>query len=152
MRLCRCVRYAHASMCVLMCFAAISTQRWPEHLNPPIPTPVLADDMPFTPALPAPAPPERLLHIQDGSVYSSKLRPICSIKNNLIKTVYKAAHGTGNQTAVSFAPCTQLCLYRLEVEGYSRVWNYLFARWKSLEKPFEYANSGQIKSCWWVWM
>ncbi len=79
---------------------------------------------------------------RNDSVHSSKLKPICSIKNNPIKTIYKPAHCTSNQTALSFAPCAQLCLYRLQVEGYSRVWNYLFARWKSLEKPFEYANSG----------
>lgn len=50
-------------VCVLMCFPAISTQQWPDHLNPPISSPVLAGDMPFTPALTAPSPPSTSAHI-----------------------------------------------------------------------------------------
>ena len=119
------------------CSPAISAQRWPHRLGPPSISPwyaIYTSAPSSSPALPLPPPWASAAHIWHSQFKVGACTH--SIKNNLIKSVYAAPA----ITLPHLLPPALGCVFTASQLKATLLYEITF--WKSLEKPFEYANSG----------
>lgn len=120
----------------------ISTQHWPDPLNSHH---GINQRATYT---------SQLLHVTHADVWWRYLqfKVETQLKTSLLKP-FISSHGTLTIRAKHLLPSALVFVFpasKLKATLVDEItFFFFFARWKSLGKPFEYANFGKIKSCWW---